>query len=316
MNESAPTPAPTPSSATLQLSTADTEGSWGADLASLAADALRFTEVRLGVKLDTPPRIESLMPPDAFYKALGQKPHQIAAVAIAGENRVIINRSEYLAMSRAERFKTLVHEFSHLIVGRKVPGGVPAWLDEGLAMVASDEHSFSKYARLTFAASFGGLIPLEDLFVKSGKNPDSQELAYAQSLSLTRHLLRTRGIREDDPAPLVRKLADPKEGQPLRELLYSPQFLRGFEASWRDSIRTFWSWFGVLAGTEFLWIALSFLFLLAYWRKRRMSKLKEEEWKQADGEEADDKGEVPEYDDGYRDDDDELVYDDDDDERY
>ncbi|MBI1785441.1 hypothetical protein HYR69_09890 [Candidatus Sumerlaeota bacterium] len=264
--------------------------------------------------LDAPPLIESLMPEEAFYKALGEKPHHLIAVAIPSENRVIINRSQFFAVDGSERHATLVHEFTHLILGRRVPGGVPSWLDEGLAMVASDERRFGQGSRLVFAASFGGLIPLDRLFATGRQSIDAQELAYAEALSATRYLLSGAfsGAKADpdDPAPLARKLADPAEGEKLRILLRDTNFIAAFEARWRDSITTFWNWLGAIAGGGYFWAALTLLFLLAYWRKRRMSRKKELEW----AAEKSGKGAAPnDFDDGCKEDkrDADFDYDDD-----
>ena len=104
--------------------------------------------------------------------------------------------------------------------------------------------------------------------------PADQELAYAESLSATRFLLRTfdADATPDDPSPLVRRLAEPRRGAPLRNLLHDRPYMRGFERAWRDSITTLWTFAAVITGGGLFWIGAAWLFLFAYWRKRKRSR--------------------------------------------
>ena len=118
----------------IRLSQQDAEGAWGEALADSAKAALARAEARLGLALDASPLVTSLAPESAFYASLGQRPHHLAAVARASQNAIVINRAVFAGMDRREREATLVHEFAHLILGRRVPGGLPRWLDEGMAI--------------------------------------------------------------------------------------------------------------------------------------------------------------------------------------
>lgn len=272
----------------VRLSAEDSAGSWGPELERAAIGALDFVQSKLGVELDAPPTIESIQPEQAFYDALGRRPHRLVAVAISGTNKVLINRQKYIAGDAARRWEVLVHEFTHLILGRMIPGGVPRWLDEGLAMIVAGETSFRYSLRVSTAATFGNLVSLENLWAsKSGPAAD-QELAYAESASATRYFLKV-GVRDGftsggdshgDAGALVRRLADPERGEALRHLLRDPVYIRAFEKRWRSSLKTIWTWVAALSGGSFLWIAMTGLFLLAYWRKRRLAKQTEERWRE------------------------------------
>lgn len=259
------------------LSPEDRAGAWGADLEAEAVRALALAGERLGLSLDSPPTIRSLWPESEFYDALGREPHSLVAVALAGENLVLVNRSVFLATSRGERRATLVHEFSHLVVGRTVPGGVPRWLDEGLAMIVESRGDAFHHTRLVSAATFGRLKPLDELWISTAE-PD-QSLAYAQSLSATRFLLREYGHPADDPRRFLARLAHDEDGGRLRGLLHDARYLAAFESRWRDSVRTFWTVVAAVTADGFLFLVISLLFLLVYWRKKRMARLKEEEWR-------------------------------------
>lgn len=273
-----------PDRAKVRLSEEDRAGSWGPELERAAIEALTYVEAKLEVELDAPPAIESIQPESAFYDALGRRPHRLVAVAMAGENRVVINRQKYIAGDPARRREVLVHEFTHLILGRMIPGGVPRWLDEGLAMIVAGERSFQYSLRVSTAATFGNLVSLENLWASNTGPAADQELAYAESVSATRYFLKT-GVRDGfisggEPAALVRRLADPVGGESLRRLLRDRVYIRAFEKRWRSSLKTIWTWVAALSGGSFLWIAMTGLFLLAYWRKRRLAKQTEERWRE------------------------------------
>jgi hypothetical protein len=133
---------------------------------------------------------------------------------------------------------------------------------------------------VTVAATFGGLAPLDELFAGGA----DQELAYAQSLAVTRHLIQrnnaTAGGAPDDPSPLARKLAHPERGRHLRELLRDRVYVRGLDAQWRSSIRNLWTFIAALGSGGVLWGGASLLFLWAYWRKRKLAKAKEAAWEE------------------------------------
>jgi len=262
----------------VRLSDEDQRGPWGELLAREAARSLSRAEERLGLKLDAAPFVVSIAPVSAFYEALGRRPHDLAAVALPGQNRVIINRTVYLRSTAPERQSILIHEFAHLLLGRGVPGVLPRWLDEGLAMVAAEETSFVFHARLVVAATVGRLIPIAQLGHWAAPGGLDEELAYAQSYALTRFFLERSGGSTEQPAPVVRRLAHPEQGRALRELLADPGYHRALERAWKESVQTFWTWVAALSGGGALWGFATGLFLIAYWRKRRMARRIEERW--------------------------------------
>lgn len=272
------------SESSFQLSDEDRAGAWGEQLARDATEALSDAEKRLGIKLKGTATITSFAPPEEFNRQVGANPHSIVAVAQAHNNAMTINRSVYLGTDPRERRQTLVHEFSHLIVGRGIPGGVPRWLDEGLAMIVSNEHGITYHARLAVAATLGGMIPIDRLWETAATGEEAQTLAYAQSLSLTRYYLdlfnKTYGFEGDDPAGLVAKLADDQEGQYLRKLLNDPNYLHALESNWKKSLNSVWTWIAAFSGGGVFWGGLTFLFLFTYWRKKQLMEEKVRQWEE------------------------------------
>lgn len=264
---------------TFHLSPEDASGVWREELERAAREGLARAEERLGLPLDAPPTIRSIAGVEAFHRALGRRPHNLVAVAVAAENLVLVNRSAFLATGGRERTGTLAHEFSHLIVGRSVPGGVPRWLDEGLAMMVERGFDASYSVRLATATTFGNVRRLDSIW-RSTTDAD-QSLAYAESVSATRFLLKEHGM-EGDPGAFVRGLADPERGAATRRLLRDPRFMEAFERRWRESLFSLWTVLGALASDGFLWFFATVLLGLAWWRKRRMARRAERRWERED----------------------------------
>lgn len=101
------------------------------------------------------------------------------------------------SQAQIEFGRFLPHELSHVLVyrfaGAEGYDTVPRWLDEGLAVFHEDQPNATYIEVLKTAADDGILFPLESL---CGSFPlDSSEAfrAYAQSDSLVRHIINTRG---------------------------------------------------------------------------------------------------------------------------
>ena len=104
---------------------------------------------------------------------------------------------------------TLMHEFSHLVVGRRATGSAPRWLDEGIAMWVSQNSIPSEdEARLSGLARIGGLFRSRDL---ERTFPDGHQLgsvAYQQSYLMVTYLVERHG------KPVVSGLLDRLEEGP------------------------------------------------------------------------------------------------------
>ncbi len=108
--------------------------------------------------------------------------------------------------------RTLVHEFTHMVVHRLAGGaGVPAWINEGIARVEEGITDLDARETLRRLGGTRALFPLEKLnrpFSRMKSAVDARR-AYAQSCSFTHHLIRsfsTRGIGR-----FIRFLRDPPE---------------------------------------------------------------------------------------------------------
>lgn len=261
----------------IRLGPDDAEGKWGPQMLAKAGRALDQAEQRLGLTLNCTVRVLSFRTEWDFQRYVGERPMHVVAVARPRQCEVVILRPSWFTEGPIRQEQVLVHEMAHLIIGRRVAGALPNWLNEGLAMVTAREDDFERSWRVVLAGTLGGLLPLDDLEDSAAFTGPAQELAYSESLALTKFYLQRalpdQKVAPNNPAPLARALADPQSGPVLLKRLWDPNFRIALEIQWRRSERSLWSWLAMLSGTSVLWIYITLLFLLAYWRKRRMAQL-------------------------------------------
>lgn len=90
----------------------------------------------------------------------------------------------------------IAHELAHLVVHQMTLnpyGGLPHWLDEGLAMYAEGPLDTRYAAYLNSAIEEGGLISVRSLSAPFSAYPERAILAYAQSYSLVEFLVSEYG---------------------------------------------------------------------------------------------------------------------------
>ncbi len=172
----------------------------------------------------------------------------IAAVAISGENRIIIDMSRVGGASQSLS-ATLKHELCHLLLHRNIPEDrLPKWLDEGLCQWVS-EGFVEILARATAsdfrrAALGGDLYRLSELTRSFPRHRDGMALAYEQSRRVVVFLQNTYG--EAALMDLLRRLARGEDVDAAfgAALSVSPAEL---EREWKKSLQSEITWFGYLA---------------------------------------------------------------------
>lgn len=262
------------------LSPDDAQAAWAGTLSKLATQARAQAEKRSGRTLAGPVNVIGLPNNFEFQRYLNARVSHVVAVAQPRMHRIVILRPVLFAQSPAEQERTLTHEMAHLIIAEHVNGRLPAWLEEGLCMMIAGQEGLGYSWRMTVAGSLGGTLPLGQLEESLLGGGDLQSLAYAQGLSLTRFFIKAtlaeNGQSGESPAALLALLADPTQGPKILNELANPFWAGTFENRWRREHRSIWNWIAIGSGASVLWLFITFLFLLAYWRKKRMSQLKRE----------------------------------------
>jgi hypothetical protein len=167
-----------------------------------------------------------------------------------------------------ELARTLTHELAHLALApQPSPSGsvgaqLPLWLNEGLAVWASEPVSFERMKTLTEARLSGRLLPFQRLMRAFPASPSHAQLAYAQSVHFVTYLADTHGapaLRRFTRALLAGTSLDEASEQAFE------RSFRGLEGAWRTSLtHSPWASLTLLAQEGVaLALALSLAFLIA-----------------------------------------------------
>jgi hypothetical protein len=212
----------------------------------------------------------------------------VSGLARPGESLIIV-KAPRLTMPSSDYAGTLRHELVHLLVYRNVnPAFIPIWLNEGIAMSLANE--FRWQAMFSVARMFiqGRIIPyhkLDNAFVL----PTGQEQfgdAYAQALSMTRHLRNRLG--EDLFWEMVRNM----KHRPFPKALHETTGMT-LQQFWAEYERSLWKYAAVATmASGFFFQPAAILVILAYLRRRRIAKKLYQRWEKEEEEEAREVGRI------------------------
>ncbi len=203
----------------------------------------------------------------------------VLGVALPQEG-IIAVKAPNLAPAGADYQGTLQHELIHVLLARNSgPDNLPRWLNEGIAMALSGEHRWAASLRVGQMYVQGRLISYRDLFfvfLEPGKEMEFGD-AYAQALSMTRHLMDRLG--EDGFWRVVKATQTQAFGDALRaESSLSPM---DFYDAWISSLWKVALIFSLVSGFSVFQI-MAILTVLAYLRKRRQGAATVREWEEAE----------------------------------
>lgn len=133
--------------------------------------------------------------------------------------------------------RALRHELAHLVVHTLTfgpYGGLPTWLDEGLAMHSEGEPASSFVAVLRQAVLDDSLISLRTLNGPFSSDTQKAYLSYAESLSVVRYLLDAYG-----PEPMSELLALLTNGETVDSALRQSYGLGlgDIESAWKVAVK-------------------------------------------------------------------------------
>ena len=191
------------------------------------------------------------------------------------KNQVLGMRTDAVLQSARPLKVVIRHELSHLLLAQRV-GGVrcPTWFVEGLAMVQSDEWTFSDYWRLVNLVWRRELPYLDELEGVFPRLPRDASLAYGLSYLAVKELLRER--REDliTLTAFVRDLGS-FEAAFFFTFGESPE---DFSIRFHILVSRRYGKVGVAMQTAPYWLILTLLFILAYTIRRFRNRRKLREW--------------------------------------
>jgi len=180
--------------------------------------------------------------------------------------------------------ETLDHELGHVALGAALGDRAPHWLHEGFAYQHSAEWTMDRAETLAGMVWMGGIIPIEQLDHSFPAEESPAARAYAESYDFVNYLSR-RGRWEDtaddgDRWPFRRFLGEIGHGADL-DTAAKHQFGKTIHElfdEWREDVRSRYLTAPMgLLGLG-VWIVCSILLVLAFFRRRRLNRLRIAQW--------------------------------------
>ncbi|NCO57831.1 MAG: hypothetical protein COW73_01545 [Nitrospirae bacterium CG18_big_fil_WC_8_21_14_2_50_70_55] len=246
-----------------------------AHLAAVGPEVLAKIEDELLIHLPPPVRVhiqERLTLPGGVELA-----GWIEGLAIADRNTVLL-RSPRVSHTPLELETVFAHELTHLALHRRVPRGLPRWLDEGLAMLVAHE---LRPGDIPLLASLAATRSLTDF---TGDRPSfagthAPRAAYAQALSMVHHLQQKGGW--EGLARLLDRLAAGDGLASAAATVYGDGW-HALVDGWQSAVRLRYTWLPLILSGSLVWFLASpvvGLGLVRKWRigQRRIRAMAEEE---------------------------------------
>ncbi len=203
------------------------------ELLGAADAALERLSGEVGVTLEQPVKIYIYASSQDLQGALVYPQEWTGGVAFPDYSTIIIGISpDDLAWGK----RAIAHEMGHMVVHQCVfgaYGGLPTWLDEGLAMDAEGELRSDLKVLLYEAIAHDTLFSVRTLASSFPADPDEARLSYAESYSLVQFLIDSYG------SDRILALLDVfKEGSTYDEALLEVYGfdMDGLNALWRESL--------------------------------------------------------------------------------
>ena len=207
---------------------------------------------------------------------------RVGGLARAHEGLIVI-KAPGVQRSAGRYPEVLRHELVHVLLYRNTNyDNLPRWLNEGIAMMLANEHTWEGPFTISTMYMRGQIMEYPELTGVLAGSPGEMAFgnAYAQSLSMTRFL---HGHLGDDAFwELIARL----DGETFPDLLmeYTGWIPYEFWEAWRRSLWGIALVVSLISGFGLFQFA-ALLVLVAWWRKRRQRQLKLAQWEE---DEADD----------------------------
>jgi hypothetical protein len=211
-------------------------------------------------------------------------PRYASGLAYSQRGLILLTESPRYPNVHYQLDEVFRHELAHIAlhdaIGR---AAVPRWFNEGIAVVSSGEAELSRVQSLFTASVSGNLFALRELTHNFPGNGTRASQAYAQSADFIRFLLQAGESHRF--AALIKRLVNGQEFESaLADAYASP--LEVLEAEWHHQLEQRFSIWPVLLGGSLVWAFAIGLFFVAYFKRRRRTRLKLAQWAQQEAQDA------------------------------
>lgn len=207
--------------------------SFGQDLLSTAYNGLTRIEADAGLTTDQPIDLYIYASNQDMKDAILYEPSWTGGEAFPEHNIVIIGIGPSdLSWGR----RAVVHELTHVIVGHLTftcLGGVPTWLNEGLAVYSEGDLDPTAQSQLNDSIQNDTLLSVRSLSGNFSEVGSKANLSYSESYSIVKFLLDTYG--RNKMTALLLALRDGNTPDEALTTVYGFD-VDGLEDAWRSSI--------------------------------------------------------------------------------
>jgi len=228
-----------------------------------------LTEVRVQIAR-TPGEMETFAPSGAPY------PEYAAGVAYSDLGLVLLSLTPIHAGQEQDLGEVFRHELAHVALHDALNGqSVPRWFNEGFAVFASGESSFTRMKTLSMATVGGSLIPLRDLERTFPDDETKAQVAYAEAVDVLRFL-----VRREDAHRFRALVSELREGKNLDQAVLDAYAvdLATLELEWRDDASRRYTFMPLLLSGTFFWVIALALAVWAWRRRKHRDKITLQRW--------------------------------------
>jgi hypothetical protein len=225
----------------------------------------------------TPGEMATLAPAGAPY------PDYASGVAYSELGLVLLTLAPLHPGSEHDLVQVFRHEIAHIAIYDAVSGAhVPRWFNEGFAVFASGENSFTRLRTLWTATVSDTLIPLSQLDASFPANESDAEVAYAEAVDVVRYLVRQREHFRFQG--LVERMRGGQDFANALKEAYGID-LADLEQEWRDDLAKRYTLWPVLFSGSAVWSGVLGLFVLGWRKRRQRARVTLERWEREEARE-------------------------------
>lgn len=215
-----------------------------------------------------------------FNSLVKTAPEWGIAVAIRGQNKIIIQAPSVSKISYNRLKEVIVHEINHLYIHRIIKhSSIPSWFIEGMAMQASGEFSLLHKIAISQSLWKNNLIPLPGLYNFNTKPKAHIKLAYGQAAAAIQALEYYYGKKiTNNLINLLRKEVDFWEG--LTRISGHDKI--DFQKNYEHYLSSHFRWMFLLKTRNLTYIILPVILVIGFYLKRKRSKLILQKWETED----------------------------------
>jgi hypothetical protein len=203
------------------------------DLLDAAESGLDFNRTQSGLSAESPIDLYIYANTNDLRDAILYEPSWTGGQAFPDHDIVILGISQSdLDWGR----DAIVHELTHVLVGHltfSCLGGVPTWLNEGLAVYSEGSLDSNSQRQLDDAIQNNTLLSVRSLSAGFSEVPSKAYLSYSQSYSIVKYLVETYGQAE-----MTDLLTSLRDGAAIDNALIDTYGfdVEGLEDAWRAGI--------------------------------------------------------------------------------